>query len=720
MNTSLFISRFLYRIRYQLIFGSLIVVLLVAYFVQFLPKKYTVNTTIYTGIASNSTITETGETYNIQIVNNTFDNLINLVKSKGNIENVSFHLLAMNIIHGNPKEDNMYITAKNYQKLQKLVPNEIESLVDKNSIDKTVDNFKQYNLKTNRNFFYSLFNGENPHYSYKAISKAQIKRIGNSDMIELSYTSNDPGITTNTVKLLNKELLNSYNDLRYKSTNDVIAYFENEVAKYKKKLNLLENDLTNYNIQNNIINYEEQTKSTAYSFTNYEDRYEEALKELQSSSQLLKLLETQLETKTKLFHSNQDFIKTLDDISTLNGKITEIETFTSENAKKENTNLEEYKEKLRLAEKHIAEISTQMDTYKYSKEGIAIDEMVNKWLEVLLRNTKAKAEFKVLSDRRKDFQEKYKNFSPVGTEINRREREIKITENSYLEVLHALNLAYLRKKNIQLTTSGLETITEPAFPLLPDSGKRLLLIIAAFLGSIIFIIGLNLLIELLDRTLRDGERTRRLTGLSVLGAFSGIGQLRYRGYSKACNRIAATYACNRLNYFLKSDGTTYINIFSIEKEEGKSFIIQYMIEEWEKRGVNVKHIKAGIDFSLDASYYLATNFNFIPNQEKVNIIIIEYPAIQYNNIPRALLQNADINLLVINACRVWKKSDNEILQQIINYLSQSPIFIYLNNASRITVEDYTGNLPPQSSHNIFSRLMMHLGLTAKKASINSK
>ena len=41
MDITLYISRFLYRIRHQLIFGTLIVTALVAYFSQFMEKKYT-------------------------------------------------------------------------------------------------------------------------------------------------------------------------------------------------------------------------------------------------------------------------------------------------------------------------------------------------------------------------------------------------------------------------------------------------------------------------------------------------------------------------------------------------------------------------------------------------------------------------------------------------------------------------------------------------------
>ncbi len=720
MNISLFISRFIYRIRYQLLFGSLIVTLLVAYFTQFLSKTYTVDTTIYTGIVSSTSLTG-DETPNFQVVNNTYDNLINLIKSKSTLENVSLHLFTMNMIHGSLEKDNMYITAKNFKKLQSMVPEEIKALINKESEEKTIENLKNYKQYSPQNFLYILLNGNNPHYSYAALNKVQIKRIGNSDILELSYQSDDPGITTNTVKLLSEELLNSYNELRYRATNDAIAYFEAQVKKYREILKGQEVSLSNYNIQNNIINYQEQTKATAISFTDFENRYEAIQRELESSSKLLNDLEKQMETRTKLFQTNKDFIQKLDDIATINGKITEIETFSSEKSKLNDPQLEDYKHELKNTEKEIADISNNINVYQYSKEGIAINNMVDQWLNALIQNTKAKAEIKVLDKRRKDYQTIYSTFSPVGTEIKSREREINVTEQTYLEMVHALNLAYLRKRNIQLTTAGLDTITEPAFPLFPNGGKRLLFVIAAFLGSIIFILGYNLLIELLDRTLRDADRTQRLTGIKVLGAFSGRGQLRFRGYSKAWHRISAAYACNKLNCFLKAHETTYINLLSIEKGEGKSFVGKYMIEEWENLGLKVKYLKAGEDFPTDdATFLLASNFSDIYSTEttqKSDIVLIEYPAIQYNCLPPILLNKAAINLLIANAQRVWKKSDEELLFHLKDIIKEAPIVIYLNNANRYAVEDFTGELPPYSSQHSLATQMMHMGLTAKKASV---
>lgn len=717
MDPALYISRFLYRIRYQIIFGSLIVSSLVAYFTQFLPKTYTVNTSIYTGIASKTGLEE-DDRLNIIELNNTFDNVINLTKAKGTLEKVSIKLLALNMIHGNPDRDNLFITAKNFRILQKTVPEEISKLIVKDSIDKTINNLNRYKEENPGNFLFKLFNSGKTHYSYEVLQNVLVKRISNSDLIEISYKSTDPGIALSTVKLINEELIHSYDGLRFKATNEVVNYYEAQLKKLQMLLDKKENDLTNYNVENGVINYLEQTKAIAIARSNYEDRYEEAMKEYESSSKIVAQLEKQMETRAKLFKANTDFINTLDEISNINGKITEIEMFNTEEAQTKNPQLNKYKEDLKISENTISQLSNNINEYKYSKEGVAIDEMVSRWLEELIRNIKAKANLKILEERKNDFDKKYKILSPVGTQINKKERDIRVTEESYLEVLHSLNLAKLKQKNIQLTSATLSTITPPSFPIVSDGQKRMLFTFAAFFGSVIFIIGCNLVIELLDRTLRDAERTRRLTKTPVLGAFTGNTQLKHRGYVKACNRISAAYACNRLNQYLHQKEMTCINLLSIEDREGKSFVAKYLIEQWEESGLKIEYRVAGKDFSTDSSFILAKDFNYFSiNDELPDILLIEHAFIQNSSIPIALLKKADVNLLVVNAVRVWKNSDEEYLNYLKEVTGTTPLYIYLNNARREAVEDFTGQLPPKTSIHSIANRMMYLGLTANDSAV---
>ncbi|MDL2221168.1 hypothetical protein LJC35_01285 [Parabacteroides sp. OttesenSCG-928-N08] len=719
MDITLFISRFLYRIRYQIILGSIAVAALVAYFSQFLPKSYTVTTSIYTGIAYNATLED--DRPNTVVLNNTFDNLINITNARGTLENVSMYLFALNMINGSTEEDNRYITSSNYRDLLKIVPEEVHALIDKSSYDKTIEKLKAYKLEEPDNFLYWLFNQPHPHYGYESLEKTEMSRLANSDLVEISYTTNDPGIALNTVNLIREELIATYETIRYRTVNDIVSYYEKELAKTKVILNQLEDDLTQYNIANSVINYTEQTKALAISFTDFSDRYESVLREFESSARVLEQLDSQIETRTLLSESNTEFIKSLNELSTINGKITELETFNSGRANESvSDELTGLKNQMQETEKRIAMLSDQMDKYKYSKEGIAIDDIVARWLDALLTNVKTSAELDVMENRKSDFSEFYEQFSPIGTQINRREREINITEQSYLEILHGLNVAKLKQKNLQLTSSSLNTITPPSFPLSSDGNKRILFTIASFLGSIIFIIGCNLIIELLDRTLRDADRTRRLTNMPVLGAFTGNIQLKYRGYIKACNRISANYICNRLNSYLRPGKTLHINIMSIEDREGKSFVSNYLLEQWEDQGLLAKHYVAGKDFPIDHQYIQATHFEQLHQEDAQdsNIVLYEYPAIYRNSLPVSLLKEADVNILITNAQRVWKKSDDEFIKYLKEMVKDAPLFIYLNNATRETVEDFTGQLPPETSIRTVANRIIYMGFTSRDSSVN--
>lgn len=718
MDVLLFISKFIYRIRYKLFVGTLLTTLFVAYFTQFMPKTYTVNTSIYTGFASNTGLDEDSKTDWLQL-NSTFDNLINLVRAKKTLENVSIQLFAQDMIYGNPVEDNLYINAKTFRDLQKIVPKDVAKLIDKNSFEKTVENLKNYKQEMPDNFMFNLFNLKHPHYSYSALKDVVIKRIGNSDMLEISYKTNDPGIALNTVKLINVELVKSYDDLRYNATKDVSKYYDEQLKKLKSELRELEDTLTEYNVRNRIINYSEQTKAIAISFTDYENRYEQAMRDYKSSSELIAKFEGQMDVKNKLTQNNSEFLKALDEVSTINRKITEIEIFNTGENLEDNKELQEYRNKLKEVEKNISKLSNNINEYKYSKEGVSLESVVGQWLMEVIKNTKVKAELSVLDERRNDFNKQYETFSPIGTQLKRKEREIQITEQAYLDAMHGLNLALQKQKNIQLTSASLTTITPPSYPLFSDGSKRSLFVVASFIGSFVFILGCCLVIELMDRTLRDPLRAERLTGIEVLGALIGWKHLKYRGYTRAINRKATAYICNRIHSYNKIGKTTIVNLISTEAREGKSFLAKYMIDYWALAGMKVKYVSYDVDFMPKSKEYVyASNYGtLLPNiaNEEFDILLVECAPLSLYSIPLALLKEANINLLVANARRVWKESDTMQVKALKE--TSTPLYMLLNNANRNVVEEFTGQLPPYSSEQSFIRRIFLLGLTAENTAV---
>lgn len=717
MDILLFISQFLYRIRYWLLWGTLFVTGLVIYFTQFLPYSYTVKSSLYAGITSSTSLD--GAAVNFSVVAATFDNLVNIAKSRGTLEKVSLRLLASSYTHGEEWKDNQYIQAKHYRQLLQITPKEVMELIDRKDESKTLANLTAYKKNDHNNFIYSVFNRTIAFYSMAALDRVELKRIGNSDILDISYTSADPGLTQLTVAFLIEELINAYEILRFKSTNDVIAYFEEQVRLAKVRLSEEEDNLMHYNVQEHIINYGEETKALAATRYQVDDRLEAAKRTYEGAVALRKMLDEKMDVRAQIIRNNTNLLQELDKVSNLNQSIMEKEIFISDKSKSKSEELQKEKTELRQAEDRISSISDNLNEFAFTKEGVGIENMINEWLIALVNEARAQAEMKVLESRQQDIFDQYSHMSPVGTQVNRKERAIDIAEDNYRTQLSGLASANLRLKNIEMSTSNLQTVAPPSYPLTDNGRNRLMYILAAFFGSMIFIILYFLLIEVLDHTLRDPYRSKRLSGLPVIAAFNGISNLKYRGFLKACNRLAAAYCCNRLNKYMKVGEPTVINLLSINSREGKSFLAKYFIRHWESEGLRVRLVTHDYDFESNGKQYVQaqqlSDFWMLNEAEKTpDIILVEYPSIKDSSIPLPVLQKADVNLLIANACRLWRDSDNTTLAPFKEALKDTPFMLYLNNADRDVVESFTGELPPKMPIHSFISRLAQLGLTSQK------
>lgn len=717
MDILLFISQFLYRIRYWLLWGTLFVTGLVIYFTQFLPYSYTVKSSLYAGITSSTSLD--GAAVNFSVVAATFDNLVNIAKSRGTLEKVSLRLLASSYTHGEEWKDNQYIQAKHYRQLLQITPKEVMELIDRKDESKTLANLTAYKKNDHNNFIYSVFNRTIAFYSMAALDRVELKRIGNSDILDISYTSADPGLTQLTVAFLIEELINAYEILRFKSTNDVIAYFEEQVRLAKVRLSEEEDNLMHYNVQERIINYGEETKALAATRYQVDDRLEAAKRTYEGAVALRKMLDEKMDVRAQIIRNNTNLLQELDKVSNLNQSIMEKEIFISDKSKSKSEELQKEKTELRQAEDRISSISDNLNEFAFTKEGVGIENMINEWLIALVNEARAQAEMKVLESRQQDIFDQYSHMSPVGTQVNRKERAIDIAEDNYRTQLSGLASANLRLKNIEMSTSNLQTVAPPSYPLTDNGRNRLMYILAAFFGSMIFIILYFLLIEVLDHTLRDPYRSKRLSGLPVIAAFNGISNLKYRGFLKACNRLAAAYCCNRLSKYMKVGEPTVINLLSINSREGKSFLAKYFIRHWESEGLRVRLVTHDYDFESNGKQYVQaqqlSDFWMLNEAEKTpDIILVEYPSIKDSSIPLPVLQKADVNLLIANACRLWRDSDNTTLAPFKEALKDTPFMLYLNNADRDVVESFTGELPPKMPIHSFISRLAQLGLTSQK------
>lgn len=722
MNYIISIIRALFRHRWLILLGTTFFTLLVIYYTRHMQGGYDVKATLYTGVASGYNL-ESDKRTDWATVQNSMDNLISIMQAESTLKRVCLRLFARILIQGNTDKENNGITASSYNYTYNHLKNspngaEILKLIDKSSEDKTVANLEKYMRPHRDNYIYGLFYYNHPFYSYNALKNIKVQRRLTSDLLDISYSSGDPGIVYNTVSILMDEFVEEYRRIRYGETDKVIKYFEEELKRIGKKLNLEEEDLTKYNVEKRIINYIDETKEIAAISKEYELREQDALFAFNSSKSMLEELEKHMDSNAKQVLKNMEFVDKLREASSITGRISEAEAMTVSSKTDDQTLINE-KKRLSEIKQELNDLTSSYIGHKYTKEGASRTNIIDQWLEQTLLYEKAKAELQIVQNARSELNDRYVFFAPVGTTIKQKERMINFTERNYLTVLQSYNEALLRKKNLEMTSATLKVLNEPTYPISSNSTNRKQIVIAACAVSFLIIVALLLLVEMLDRTLRDASRTRRVTGFKVIGAIPNTSPSRYGGLTKTYVQLSVKELSNSLLRFLtkrKSPGVFIINLFSTSDNSGEEELGNLICGYMQSRMLNARFITYGVDFNTDSTQFLLaksiTDFYTLQGED---VLIVAYPPLSTSNIPSALLHDANANILVASADRGWKTIDKQLCEQLTQQLSKTdvPFRICLTNANRDAVEDFTGQLPPHTLLRRIGYRLSQLSLTEK-------
>jgi hypothetical protein len=625
------------------------------------------------------------------------------------------------MMYGNPNKDNNYISAEHFRQLNATVPPDVKALINHNSEDQTYANLKAYEKPTQNNYLFGLLN-YHPYFGIDNITaRLKVLQLDFSDIIDIGYSANDAGIAYNTLEILNKVFARQYQQIRFGETNNVIRFFEKEVARLYRILSNAEDDLIRYNISKKIINYEEQTKALTALEAQQQNFRNDQLMNYTTSKALLDYMERQLGNRAQVIRSNKEFTNQVRDISRIQSRISNLRLMSSEGGALNNESQEELAKAQRDLQKatgRVAQLTKDIEASTYSTEtGIKANDMLSRWLEQLLLLEKTKAEMTATDIMKNNLDNQYLFYAPIGATLDRKTRHIGFIEGNYMEMLKALNSARMRQRNLQMSTATLRVLNPPMFPLNAQPTNRLMILLSVFILTLLLTSLWFFVIEMLDRTLRDRMRSERITQIPVMGCFPKESNLRYRRFNKTIADMAIKQLSKSLLPHFKEGQQNVLNLISTDSGNGKSYLSQELENYWISIGLEVRRLTYDEDFlAEDSKFILAKDIkdlcpDILPNE----IAIIEYPNMDDNSISPALLNMGTINLMVTRANRTWKDVDQKALQELQAMLDEehkNSLFMYLTEANRYAVEEFVGQLPPYTKFSNFVYRMSQLGLTA--------
>jgi hypothetical protein len=674
--------------------------------------------TIYTGIASGTSVELDKQSFSYRMANTTFDNLIKVVKSKGTLSEVGLRLFAQHMSLEEP--DPKIIGREKYKALQQLVPEDLKSITKPGDYEGNLQRYRDYLSENSENFLFDLINLKHPDYSYEKIDdKLSVKRLKSSDFIELSYETDDPGICLHTLLILEDVFTVFNTEIAINNSDEVVKYFEGQLRVATNALNIAEANMLEFNQTHNIINYYEQTKHIASQREHTELEFQNVLTSYHGAKAVLKNLEGRMELRQKQRLTSQAVLDVRDKIAETNYQIAMLEITPPEDSlDRENIARDIYQLKVRAdsLEHNLGTIIDTLYRIDIDPNGLPTTSLLNDWLANVLEVERKEAQLLVFEQRRKDFEELYSVFSPLGAEMKRLERKINIAEREYLSILHSLGLAKLKQQSAAMKSDF--TVAEPPFfPLKPKPSKRMILVAAAGMVGGVLTVFTILLLEFLDTNIKDARRAEKKIGLPVTAIYPKlVRKSRSIDVDYLQNRATDAILLNVAFADWKKDAQLdppSVNFFiSTQKDDGKTFIGHRLLNKLTSIGYRTLFLspqnensmpEGGIydhyTFPADTRLYAKeklADLNPKLNQEQLSsydFVFVEAPPIISKAFPVKLFQEADHIYLVVRANRSWNEADQNALK-VFQDISPEPLpSVILNGVELLEMETVLGDLP---------------------------
>ena len=594
-----------------------------------------------------------------------------------------------------------------------------------------------YGNSNDYNYIYRLWNSGNAFYSIGALSAITVTRIENSDLVTISYTNPDPGICQQTLIMLTKVFIRSYKELRQHQTDAVVAYFVRQVKDAMVRLANAESELMVFNEENKIINYYEQTKAIAGMKEELDQEYSNAQIAYASADAAIKIIEKKLEAHAKLTLNTNAIMELRVQLSNVTMQIVNIEIDLG-NDSATIKKLQALKAHAEVLKKDIRKNIDALYVINSSVEGIPVVNLLNAWLTNVIAYEESKAAFRVLTERRKQFQRYYEIFAPLGAEMKRIERLIGVTEDEFLQLLRDLNLAKLRQQDDEMSTN-IKVVDFPYYPLTPLKSRAMLLVIIAGFIGLILIIAILIAMEYFDTTIKTKERAEQLIKLKVAGIYPRISQkLEYADMTFIVPRLVEMLVQN-ITLAVKEEKEEnkkpiMVLFFSMLDAEGKTTVGRELCNKMQSFGERVLYLnyynvdpESATPYFEDPSqlgitdneiqYEVRNTFfetsdmeELIPGfdaykQAEYDFIFVEIPSLINYPFPIEFVRMFDLSLLVVRANRSWKEADVVLLDAFKPLCKQEPQII-LNGVELYFLDSVFGEVPKPRSE--FRRMVTRI------------
>jgi uncharacterized protein involved in exopolysaccharide biosynthesis len=687
-------------------------------------KQYSSSTVINTGIVSGYNIENHNSDNRVDrdFTRNELENLIGLATAYETTKELAVELLSiyLNIDSHSPE----WISPTGREALNKYLNGnwaETFSGQDREKLKEQLGHIIDTDLSHPVS---ELIFSDNPFFGIEQLKKIKVMRKGASDMLEMKYSTSDPAVCQKTLAILTEIFVRKYRKLKEGQSEDVLAFFEKATSESAQKLKEAEDRLLSFRVENNIINYYEQTRFIADKKEDLDELFFKEIMDLEAAKSTMKRVEQQLTNRKKLALINQELMQKRSQLTEAAQKLAKYEILSPEVKKPDQRAILFWQNRFDNLKKEMNDYAADVYYADLSPQSIASRDLLNEWLQSVIKLEQAGSRLEVINMRKEEFSKIYSQFAPWGSSLKKIEREISLAEDAYLENLHSYNQARLHLQNT-IMSANLQVLDAPFYPTQEHASKRMLLIIVGFLAGFVLTLGLVILLEYLDRTLKDPLEAARRLQLELLGifpAFPGSKERSRIDYSAIRNKLVDLFSQNILLTLATSGNANRpktVLLTSVRGEEGTSYVSDLLVKEMREQGNEVLHLVPGnakeqqkgkilpagaIPYSIRKSTDQSDKAEKLvipslpPNRslKDYSLVIIEMEPLLSGNYPISLARKADLGIVVCKATRTWNHADDQVLNRFRSVL-RTPPGLVINGTRTDQLENFLGETPRHRS-----------------------
>jgi succinoglycan biosynthesis transport protein ExoP len=547
--------------KFTLVLVPVFTVIITYFLVHNQPDVYTSQAKLATGIVD--------ETQHISIggldlqeskINQQFDNLIEMLKSKRILDQLSYKLIIHDLSSNTP-----------YRKPSALF-NQLNASARKHALETFTNLYKKRQplslFNPDQNGMHKLL--ESMKYDDQSVLKSLlVYRVQSSDYINVQFDSEGAELSAVVVNTLCTEFVNYYS-LLVKDNQRRSVDFLGKLLKIKEDtLNAKTLALKQYKIKNHVLNLNEKAKSLYGQMADFETRREEAERSAYASDAAINNIDKKFDPADRQYVESNKVAAAQKMLSTR----TQLQA--ASDAYVQNNFDPRYKRKVDSLNNAITEqLGTLSDRYILSPLSTKKD-LVDQKLQLQVQSQLSKNSSGAINKELNRLNSRFDALVPHEAATQALESAITIASQEYLEILQKYNQASL-ESNFATALRVVET----AEPGVAQPSKKMLLVIISGVVSFVFCIAVLFILFFFDYSIKNALELADRTATPVLGSINLLHNkeidLKALWYdhrtTDETRQLRNLIQSLRFEIETEMGDSKVLLINSIGKETGKSFI----------------------------------------------------------------------------------------------------------------------------------------------------